>query len=191
MTEWLIRQAAAGDIEALCALILEHGPNPWNHLPEAEVRAHLQAIADGSVQAVLAERGGQRGCQRESGGVPLGMVSYRLSRDFVRYQPEERRDERHAYICEAVVHRDAAGQGLGARLLTEAVQQLAGQGVQDIYIDRHEQNAASAGMMRKAGFVELDTFPDPARRPYGSGRTTVCCLRLAGDVVEGGGVPLR
>ncbi|MBS7661409.1 GNAT family N-acetyltransferase [Pseudomonas lalucatii] len=174
MTELLIRQAEARDIEALCALLFEHGPNPWNHLPEAEVRAHLQAIADGSVQAVLAERGGQR----ESGGEPLGMVSYRLSRDFARYQPEARREQPHAYICEAVVHRAAAGQGLGARLLKQTVENLAGQGVEDIYIDRHEENAASAGMMRKAGFVELETFPDPARRPNGSGRTTVCCLRL-------------
>lgn len=180
MNELEIRSARASDIDGLCALIFEHGPNPWNHLPEAEVRAHLQAIADGAVQAVLAERGGQCGGQRESGGEPLGMVSYRLSRDFVRYQPEERRDELHAYICEAVVHRDAAGQGLGARLLQQAVEHLAGQGVQDIYIDRHEQNAASAGMMRKAGFVELETFPDPARRPHGSGRTTLCRLQLPG-----------
>lgn len=174
MNELEIRSARASDIDGLCALIFEHGPNPWNHLPEAEVRAHLQAIADGSVQAVLAERGGQ------CGGEPLGMVSYRLSRDFVRYQPEERRDELHAYICEAVVHRDAAGQGLGARLLQQAVEHLAGQGVQDIYIDRHEQNAASAGMMRKAGFVELETYADPARRPHGSGRTTLCRLQLPG-----------
>ena len=71
-----------------------------------------------------------------------------------------------------------AGQGLGSRLLGESVKFLAEQGVQDIYIDRHEENAASAGMMRKAGFVELDTFPDPARRPSGSGRTTLSCLRI-------------
>jgi hypothetical protein len=29
-------------------------------------------------------------------------------------------------------------------------------------------------MMRKAGFVELETFAEPERRPHGSGRTTVC-----------------
>jgi ribosomal protein S18 acetylase RimI-like enzyme len=171
MSEIEMRRAVASDIPGLTELILVHGPNPWNHLPEAEVRAHLQAIADGSVQAVLAERGGEL----------LGFVSYRLSRDFARYQPDARRDQSHAYICEAVVHSNAAGQGLGARLLTAAVQQLAGLGVQDIYIDRHEENAASAGMMRKAGFLELETFADPARRPNGSGRTTVCCLRLATD----------
>jgi ribosomal protein S18 acetylase RimI-like enzyme len=179
MSEIEMRRAVASDIPGMTELILCHGPNPWNHLPEAEVRAHLQAIEDGSVQAVLAEG--------ESGGEPLGFVSYRLCHDFQRYQPAERREQLHAYICEAVVHSAAAGQGLGSRLLAEAVQQLVGQGVQDIYIDRHEENAASAGMMRKAGFLELATFADPARRPNGSGRTTVCCLRLAADGPRGQG----
>jgi GNAT superfamily N-acetyltransferase len=169
MSDFDIRQAQARDIDDLCALILEHGPNPCNHLPEAEVIAHLQAIADGSVQAVLVEREGEL----------LGFVSYCLTRHFARYQPEARRDHLQGYICEAVTHRAMAGQGLGSRLLQQAVIQLGEQGVSDSYIDRHEENAASAGMMRKAGFVEVETYADPQRRPNGSGRTTLCCLRLA------------
>ncbi|HSX88071.1 MAG TPA: GNAT family N-acetyltransferase [Pseudomonas sp.] len=168
MSDLEIRQAQAQDIAGMCALIFEHGPNPWNHLPEDEVIAHLQAIADGSVQAVLAEREGEL----------LGFVSYQLSRHFERHQPEARRGQLHGYICEAVTHRAVAGQGLGTRLLQQAVMQLGEQGVSDIYIDRHEENAASAGMMRKAGFVEVETYADPQRRPNGSGRTTLCCLRL-------------
>lgn len=169
MSDFEIRQAQAGDIDNLCALILEHGPNPWNYLPEAEVREHLQGIADGVVQAVLVEREGEL----------LGFVSYRLTRHFARYQLEARRGQLHGYICEAVTHRDMAGQGLGSALLQQAAMQLGEQGVSDIYIDRHEQNAASAGMMGKAGFVEVETYADPQRRPNGSGRTTLCCLRLA------------
>lgn len=168
MSDLEIRQAEARDIDNLCALIFEHGPNPWNHLPQDDVTAHLQAIADGTVQAVLAEREGEL----------LGFVSYRLSRHFERYQPEVRRGQLHGYICEAVAHRAMAGQGLGSGLLTQAVMRLGEQGVSDIYIDRHEENAASAGMMRKAGFVEVETYADPQRRPNGSGRTTLCCLRL-------------
>ncbi|MGX5220364.1 N-acetyltransferase family protein [Pseudomonas segetis] len=163
-----LREATATDIEALCALIFEHGPNPWNHLPTDEVTAHLQAIASGEVHAVLAKADNEL----------LGFVSYRLASDFARYQPSGRRSNQQAYICEAVTARHAAGQGLGARLLLAAVQALAEQGVKDIYIERHEENAASAGMMRKAGFVEVDCFADHSRRPEGSGRTTVCCLRL-------------
>jgi L-amino acid N-acyltransferase YncA len=168
MNELEIRRAAAHDIAGMTELIFAHGANSWNHLPRVEVTAHLQAIAKDSVQAMLAERDGKL----------LGFVSFELSRQFAGYQPPERREQEHAYICEAVIHRDMAGQGLGSRLLGESVKFLAEQGVQDIYIDRHEENAASAGMMRKAGFVELDTFPDPARRPSGSGRTTLSCLRI-------------
>ncbi|HUE94171.1 GNAT family N-acetyltransferase [Pseudomonas sp.] len=168
MSVFAIRQAQAQDIAGMCALIFEHGPNPWNYLPEVEVREHLQAIAQGSVQALLVERGGEQ----------LGFVSYQLSRYFARYQPEARRGQLHGYICEAVIHRDMAGQGLGSWLLQQAVLQLGEQGVADIYIDRHEENAASAGMMRKAGFVEIETYADPERRPNGSRRTTVCHLQV-------------
>lgn len=86
---------------------------------------------------------------------------------------------REAYICEAVVHPAAAGQGLGSALLEAVLAQLADEGIEDVYIDRHEENLASAGMMRKAGFVELETYADPARRPNGSGRSTVCHRNLS------------
>lgn len=167
MSEIHSRAARAEDIEALCALLLGHGPNPWNHLPEAEVRSHLAAIADGATRAVLAEEQGRL----------RGFVSYRLTRDFARHQPAGRTEQLHGYVCEAVVHRDCVGRGLGGRLLEAAVAELWRLGVDDIYIDRHEENAASAGMMRKAGFAELLTYADPARRPNGSGRSTLCCLR--------------
>ena len=158
------RFATPDDIAELTALLLEHGPNPWNYLPENEVRAHLNAIADGTVEAVLAQRGEQI----------VGFVSYIQTYQFADQQPSARRDDAHGYICEAVIHRDMAGQGLGSTLLEKAVARLGENGLVDIYIDRHEENAASAGMMRKAGFSELHTYADPERRPNGSRRTTVC-----------------
>jgi len=161
-----IRPATAQDVERLCAFIFEHGPNPWNFLPQAAVTTHLHGIAEGTVQALLIERE----------GLLAGFVSFQSSNDFSRYQPVERQELMHAYICEAVVHRDLAGQGLGSQLLRSAVEQLGEQGIADIYIDRHEENAASAGMMRKAGFIEIDTYADPERRPNGSRHTTVCWL---------------
>ena len=178
MDNLLIREATAADIDSLCALIFEHGPNPWNHLPSVEVTAHLQQISDGSVSTLLAERGGEL----------LGFVSFQRSRHFARYQPAARCDQEHAYICEAVTHRAVSGQGLGSRLLKQVVAALAEQGVSDIYIDRHEENAASAAMMRKAGFVEIETYADLERRPNGSRRTTVCCWRaeLEHNAVQAG-----
>lgn len=167
MNELQIRMARADDITGMCALIFEHGENPWNHLPRAEVTAHLQNISDSSVEAVLAERAGEL----------LGFVSFQVTRYFAGYQAAERSDWVQGYICEAVIRREMAGQGLGSRLLGKAVARLAELGVVDIYIDRHEENAASAGMMRKAGFVEIETYADPERRPNGSRRTTLCYFR--------------
>ena len=57
----------------------------------------------------------------------------------------------------------------------------AARGLHAVYIDRHEENAASAGMMRKAGFTVIDTFDEPAKRPHGSGRTTVCRIVFDDD----------
>ncbi|GLZ87845.1 GNAT family N-acetyltransferase [Metapseudomonas resinovorans] len=162
-----IRPATADDIPALCELILEHGPNPWNHLPPDEVRAHLRGINDASVGAVLAEGEGRL----------AGFVSFYLSRDFQAHQQVGRQDQPQGYVCEAVVHRELAGRGLGTQLLVAAMARLAALGAVDIYIERHEENLASAGMMRKAGFREVSTFDDPARRPNGSRRTTLCHWR--------------
>lgn len=163
-----IRPAVGEDVPALCAFIFEHGPNPWNFLPEAAVREHLRGIAEGVVQALLVEQGGRL----------AGFVTFLPSRQFSTYQPEARRDLPQAYIGEAVVHRALAGQGLGSALLNATVAALASQGIHDIYIERHEENPGSAGMMRKAGFVERSTFDDPQRRAGGSRRTTLCYLLL-------------
>jgi len=165
-----IRFAEPDDVPELTELLLKHGPNPWNYLPEDGVREHLQGIAHGSVEAVVAEQGGRI----------VGFVSFIQTYQFADQQPAARRDEAQGYICEAVVHKDLAGQGLGSVLLEKAVARLGEKGLVDIYIDRHEENVASAGMMRKAGFSELHTYSDPERRPNGSRRTTVCYQRFNG-----------
>lgn len=164
-----IRDGGAADIAALQALILEQGPNPWNHLPADEVRDHVAGIADGRTGAVVAE----------VAGAIVAVVTWEATGAFGRYQPRARRGATQGHVCEAVVHRAHAGRGIGTRLLRAAVARLRRSGCEDIYIERHEENAASAGMMRKAGFVAIDSFDDPARRPHGSGRTTVCRFRGA------------
>ena len=159
--------ARAEHLPALEAFIFDHGANPWNWLPVDGIRAHLHDIALGHAQGLLAF----------DGGTLVGVVTYCRTHDYAKYQSETRAGTEHGYICEAVVHREYAGKGLGARLLTDAVQDLRAQGMQEVYIDRHEENLASAGMMRKCGFVEIDTYVDARRNKTGSGRTTVCCLR--------------
>ncbi|MBB4866782.1 ribosomal protein S18 acetylase RimI-like enzyme [Pseudomonas nitritireducens] len=164
MADLLLRPARADDVPAMLELIFVHGPNDWNFLPEGPVREHFQAIADGSVWALVAVDEDEL----------RGLVTYHESDAFGRFQRDDQ--QRHAYIAEATVHRGEAGRGLGTRLLRAAIADLAARGLPDIYIERHEENPGSAGMMRKAGFRELETFADPQRRPNGSRRTTICYL---------------
>lgn len=159
-----LRGAGAADIDAVHVLIRGHGPNPWNYLAEPRLREHLEGFATGRTHAVLAE----------AAGAIVAVITYEETRGFARYQPAACAHLAQGHVGEAVVHRDWRGRGLGARLLREAVARLQTLGLADIYVERHEENAASAGMMRSAGFVVVDCFDDHERRSAGSRRTAVC-----------------
>ena len=163
--------ARAEHVPALQALIFDHGANIWNYLPEDGIRAHLADIAQGRAHGVLALQD----------GLVLGAVTFGLSTDFDRYLPPQTRGTPQGYVSEAVVRRDRVGQGLGTRLLREALASLWNRGVCTVFIDRHEENLASAGMMRRAGFVEIETYLDSRRHPHGSGRTTVCFFSFGAE----------
>jgi L-amino acid N-acyltransferase YncA len=156
------RHAGPEDVDALFSFLYEHGVNEWNHLPEGPIRSHLQGIARGSTHAVLAEQDGQL----------VGFVSFELGVDMDRYQPPERKGKVHGIVHEAVVHQDSCGKGIGAMLLTAAAERIGELGCQEVYVGRHDENLASAGMMRKAGFEVIDVFDDP-RRTYGNRKTAI------------------
>jgi ribosomal protein S18 acetylase RimI-like enzyme len=172
-----IVRAGPEHLAALTDLIFAHGANVWNYLPEDGIREHLAHVVQGRDHGVLALQGGQL----------LGAVTFGLSTDFDRYLPAHQRGTPQGYVSEAVVRSERTGQGLGTRLLREALAALSSMGIVAVFIDRHEENFASAGMMRRAGFVELETYADPRRRPYGSGRTTVCRFSFE----DGTGLPGR
>jgi len=161
-----VRLAAARpqDLPALRTLIFDDGANIWNYLPEDGIGEHLEDIAQGRAHGLLALEQGQL----------IGAVTFGLSTDFGHYLPAQARGTPRGYVSEAVVRRDRVGRGWGTRLLREALAKLSKLGADVVFIDRHEENLASAGMMRRAGFVEIDTYADPRRRPHGSGCTTVC-----------------
>jgi RimJ/RimL family protein N-acetyltransferase len=149
---------------AIQALILEHGPNDWNWLPVDAIERHVNDIAEGRAHALVALDGEHL----------IGAVTFCVTQNFARLQNPERREAWHGYVCEAVVHRDYAGRGLGSELLARVLLGLKDMGMREVYIDRHEENLPSAAMMRKAGFELLETYADPARRPHGSGRSSTC-----------------
>ena len=158
-------------LQSLQTFIFEQGANSWNWLPVDGIAAHMRDIAANEAGALLAMDAEQL----------LGAVTFCSTKDFARYQSPLRLYAEHGYVCEVVVRRDQTGRGLGVQLLELAVQALQAMGLCEIYIDRHEENLASAGMMRRAGFEELETFAEPERRAHGSGRTTVCRRLLRQD----------
>lgn len=168
MTSFVLESAKAAHLPTLEAFIFDHGANSWNWLPVDGIREHLNDIALGQAQGLLAF----------DSEVLVGAVTYCRTHDYAKYQTADLTGTEHGYISEAVVHRQYAGRGLGSRLLQAAVDDLRAQGMREVYIDRHEENLASAGMMRKCGFVEIETYVDTRRNRTGSGRTTVCCLRF-------------
>lgn len=164
----LLRDASAFDADSVQSLLFDHGPNMWNWLPPEGVARTIQQLVAGLAGGVLAE----------DGNTLVGAVLYRQADPYPSLRPDDIAPLQCSYIVEAVVHRDYAGHGIGARLLQAACQQLADDGLAWVVADRHEENGPSAGMMRKAGFSQLGVYDDPTRRPSGSGRTAVCGRHL-------------
>lgn len=163
MSRYVMQAAMPEQVGEILALIREHGPNPWNYLPDVELTAHLSGIRRGRTQAVIASHEGEI----------VAVVTFEPSDAFHRYQPDGREVAWQGHVGEVVVHRAHRGRGLGSDLLRAAVKRLLEMGLTEIYVERHEDNEGSAGMMRKAGFVIIDSFDDPRRRNVGSRRTTV------------------
>ncbi|WP_245944779.1 GNAT family N-acetyltransferase [Crenobacter cavernae] len=169
MSVALRRACGQADADAVGVLLREHGPNQWNWLPEDGVAATLAELASGSANAELAFDDKQR---------LVGALVWRFEDRYPALRPAGLPSDQAVFVVEAVVHRDAAGQGLGVKLLDAAIDAARRAGATWLVADRHDENAASAGMMRKAGMVEVDNYADPARRPAGNRRSAVCAIRL-------------
>lgn len=143
-------------------LLFEHGANDWNHLPVAEVTAHLSSIRDGSVRGFVAEVTGEL----------VGVMTYETGNFYPEYEPAA--DTRHGYIAEGVVDRRWVGKRVGLLLMQSVLEAFTQEGIVHIYAKRHEENPFSSRLLQKAGFTEVSTFYDPEVRPTGSRRTTVC-----------------
>ena len=155
--------APHADLATLKAFLFEHGSNPWNHLPIDGVDQEFAYIAQSKASVITAVDKTK----------VLGFVIFyhpnALPSKYLQYSGLHQT----IYIAEAVVHQNHAGQGIGFQLLAAVINHAVELSATMLIVDRHEQNLASAGMMRKAGFVELATFTDLQRRDVGSRKTTV------------------
>ncbi len=163
------RQAHFDELGYLKSFLLEHGPNPWNYLPEDGIDKTFSLIAKHQGEALI-------GCDGETIiGLAIFLYPSALPESFEKYAPAAAA----IYVAEVVVRNDYSGRGIGSQLLKEIIARAPKVNATKILLDRHEENAASAGMMRKAGFVEICSFGDSLRRHSGSRKTTVLSVDIA------------
>jgi ribosomal protein S18 acetylase RimI-like enzyme len=157
------RLATTDRLDELRGFLFEHGTNPWNYLPVDGVDNEFKLIRALKASALAAH------CDQQLIGFAIFYHPDALPDPFLKYA-----NDRHAiYIAEAVVHREFNGRGIGSELLKQIIAIAPSYGAQTVLLDRHAENAASAGMMRKAGFKALATFLDRPRRNHGNCSTTV------------------
>ncbi len=150
------------DLIKMRKILLEDGPNNWNFLTNESFNHQFQLIKEGKALAVLAE---------DDEIVGFAVLIFR------EHSPEKL--EKYAklssldYINDVVVSRTRSGQGIGNKLLNECIVIAKNRASEAVYIERHEENLASAGMMLKAGFEIVETYYDPSKRFVGSKSTTV------------------
>ena len=119
-----VTAAGAHHLPALQSLIFDHGANIWNYLPEEGIREHLDDIGQGRAYGVMVLEQGQL----------IAAVTFGLSTDFDHYLPPQARGRPQGYVSEAVVRRDRTGQGLGTRLLRQALVELGKLGAEVVFI---------------------------------------------------------
>ena len=161
--------ASPENVDEMRTFLYEHGKNQWNHIPEEGVDAEMRAVTEGRAFARLAL------VDCEIGGFAVAYPGYAR---FSKLNDPDIPASAVGYIGNVVVDTQHVGKGIGAALLEHVKTDMAGRGMRLVNIDCHEENTASRGMMRKAGFTELAVFEDLNRRFVGSRRTFVGIARL-------------
>jgi len=164
MQKILFRTATENDVNEMLSFLKEHGPNKWNYIPEEYVTKEFKDVVEGKAIALIAELDNQM----------VGFaVMYPEFNRFPEYTDSEILRENIGYISNVVVQKKHAGKGIGTNLIENIKITLSKYGIAEIYIDCHEENTASRGMARKAGFEEIALYLDIERRTVGSCKTWI------------------
>ena len=158
------------DLAAMRELLFSEGPNDWNYLTEESVNIQIELIRKGKATAVVVE-------DDSILGFAVLIFGDACPEKLNKYANLEQL----AYINDVVVSHRLAGKGYGTKLLLESVALARANGYSSVYIERHEENAASAGMMKKAGFELVETVHDPDKRFTGSRNTSVLVKHRKGS----------
>lgn len=153
------------DFKAMRELLLSDGSNEWNYITDESIDSQFQLINENKALAVLAE-------DNEILGFAV-LIFKEASPSMLRKYCDI---SSIAYINDVVVSLSQSGKGIGSQLLLGAIDLARREKCSEVYIERHEENMASAGMMRKTGFEIVETFYDPEKRTAGSRKTSVLSI---------------
>ena len=164
----MFRSAALEELADVKALLWDQGPNEWNYLTEEGVDAEFALIEQGSAVAMVAVDSLGTDSNPIIGFAIL--MDGKVSPDYLTnyYALNEL-----CYIGDVVVSSAYSGQGIATKLLECCIEKSKEKRATVVLIERHEENLASAGMMKKAGFNVVETFNDPAKRFVGSRNTSI------------------
>lgn len=166
----VFRPAALEELADVKALLWEQGPNEWNYLTEEGVDAEFSLIEQGSAAAMVAVDSDKD----QIIGFAI-LMDGKVSPDYLAkyYALGD-----ICYIGDVVVSGAYSGQGIATKLLECCIEKSKEKRAGVVLIERHEENLASAGMMRKAGFQPVDTFYDPEKRSVGSRKTAILGYKI-------------
>ena len=156
------RQLNVADFEQMKNILFRDGLNEWNYITDESIEQQFQLIRDKRALAVLAE-------ESEITGFAILIFKEACPSQLSQYSNLSTM----AYINDVVVNMNYSGKGIGSRLLHKAIELAKKAQCEKVYIARHEENLASAGMMRKASFKIVDSYYDPNKRTTGSRNTSV------------------
>ena len=84
----------------------------------------------------------------------------------------------HCEILTIATHPDHRGQGYGHQLLSSAVQILASEGKQELFLEVAEDNDVARGLYKSLGFVPIGRRPGYYKRKAGRMAAITYSLRL-------------
>lgn len=158
------RTGQTDEIEQLKSLLWEYGPNEWNYLTEDGVDEEFALVENRQAEVIVATE------SDEIVGLAV-LIDGAFCPDYLTKYGNL---NQIAFVGDVVVAAPHEGKGIATNLLKTCLAKASEKGIKQILIERHEENLASAGMMKKAGFEVIDTFYDPQKRSAGSRNSVIC-----------------
>ena len=162
------RKALNEEIDQLKQLLWQYGPNEWNFLSTEGVDAEFALMKNGNARTIVAIHDTEI----------IGFAVLIDGKASPGYLDKYCSMVDMQFIGDVVVSALHAGKGIATKLLTECLTLAKTLNAKTVLIERHEENLASAGMMRKAGFEVIDTFYDPDKRSAGSQNSVILEFKL-------------